>query len=126
MFEDKMAEFQAELNQTASTARKSPTIAALNTDFINCKVFVCNGLSVLRSEIDALRNNVDRIETQLRSKILLLHGVIEQPGVITCSRVVSVLATKCKVPSLTTNSITASYRMGKASKASTKPWPIVL
>ncbi|CAG9790393.1 unnamed protein product [Diatraea saccharalis] len=121
-----MAEFQDELNQATTTARKSPTIAALNTEFLNFKAFICSGLSVLRTEIDTLRNNVDRLEMRFRNKMLLVHGVPEQSGENTRAKIVSSLALRCSVPSPTMNSIVASFRMDKAMNNSSKPRHIVV
>lgn len=126
MFEEKMAEFQADLNQ-ASTSRKNPnSIAALNTEFLNFKTFVYNGLTVLRAEMEALHNRVDRIEMRFRRKMLLVHGIPEQQNEDTCAVVVSTLSTKCKIHSLSASSIAASYRLGKQVPRNTNPRPIVV
>ncbi|CAH0402070.1 unnamed protein product [Chilo suppressalis] len=124
IFETRMAEFQAELKQATASRKNSNTIAALNTEFVNFKAFVCNGLAVLRAELDSLCNRMDRIEMRFRRKMLLVHGIPEKKDEDTCATVVSTLATKCKIQSLTVDNIASSYRMGK--QGNSKPRPIVV
>lgn len=124
MFETKMAEFQMELQQAVASRKNPNSIAALNTDFNTFKSFVCNGLSVLRSELDSLRNRVERIEMSFRRKMLLVHGIPEQKNEDTCAAVVTSLASACKGHNLDTSCISASYRLGK--QGNSKPRPIVV
>lgn len=127
MFETKMAEFQAELNQASSSSRKNPnTIAGLNSEFLAFKTFVCNSLALLRTEMDALRSGIDRIEMRFRSRMLLVHGIPELPGEDTCSTLVATLSPRCKLQNLSVSSIAASYRMGKLAPGNSKPRPIVV
>ncbi|KAL4704418.1 hypothetical protein ACJJTC_000417 [Scirpophaga incertulas] len=123
-FETKLTKFQAELNEAC---RKNPnSIAALNNEFLAFKSFVCDGLLVLRNQISALNNGLDRIETHFRRKMLLVHGIPEQPSEDTCSKVVSILSAKCKLENYSSKSITSSYRMGKYTPSNSKPRPIVV
>ncbi|KAL4702379.1 hypothetical protein ACJJTC_005103 [Scirpophaga incertulas] len=101
-FETKLTKFQAELNEAC---RKNPnSIAALNNEFLAFKSFVCDGLLVLRNQISALNNGLDRIETHFRRKMLLVHGIPEQP-------------IKALLPATV---------MGKYTPSNSKPRPIVV
>ncbi|XP_049886655.1 uncharacterized protein LOC126381178 [Pectinophora gossypiella] len=124
MFDTKMAEFQAELNQAT---RKNPsTIAALNAEFQTFKAFVCNGLNVLRGEVKALARGVDRIEMKSRRKMLLVHGVPEKKNEDIASVVTSSLSAKIKVPNFNVDCLRTCHRMGKVTNNSGKLRPIVL
>lgn len=122
MFDTKMAEFQAELSQAN---RKNPnSIAALNTEFLSFKAFVCSGLSLLREEVNSLARGVNRLEMRTRCKMLLVHGIPEQDKEDCSARVTESLSAKIKVPNFTADSIRTAYRMGKTKGS--KPRPIVL
>lgn len=130
MFKSKMSEFEDELQQ-ATSRRQPSTIAALNADFQGFKAFVCNALSILRAEVEALARGLDHLETRTRRKMLLVHGVPEEKNEDTRATVVATLTTKCKIKDLNSDKIRVCHRMGRPvtkakGEAKSKPRPILI
>ncbi|KAI5641117.1 hypothetical protein NE865_06586 [Phthorimaea operculella] len=107
---NKIAEFQAELNQAG---RKQPsTIAALNTEFLSFKNMVCSALDVLQSQVNMLIKGQDRLEMHSRRKMLLVHGIPEEKSEDISSRLVSIMSSKMPSVALSSASIRTCHRMG--------------
>ncbi|KAL0879641.1 hypothetical protein ABMA27_003356 [Loxostege sticticalis] len=111
-FVSQMVEFQRSLEQ----ATPSTTVTALAADFSNFKKFIIGSLSNLRRQADLLHQQCDRLEMQGRRKMLLVHGVAEAQGEDTSAAVLKLVSDP-----LSTDAISRSHRMGRPSKAKSRP-----
>ncbi|KAL0884127.1 hypothetical protein ABMA27_016146 [Loxostege sticticalis] len=115
-FVSQMVEFQRSLEQ----ATPSTTVTALAADFSNFKKFILGSLSNLRRQADLLHQQCDRLEMQGRRKMLLVHGVAEAQGEDTSAAVLKLASEHLRIP-LSTDAISRSHRMGRPSKAKSRP-----
>lgn len=77
-FSSRMSEYEDKLLQASSVPDLAHSdISALSRDFSDFKVFVCNTLCHLKTQIELLSLGLDSHETVMRRKILLFHGIAE-------------------------------------------------
>ncbi|XP_046976626.1 uncharacterized protein LOC124542778 [Vanessa cardui] len=120
MFNARMSEFQRELNKGNSPA----STATLSSDFSAFKTFIVTALNTLQRQVEFLGREIDRLEMRRRRKMLLLHGLPEDKSEDTSARVTTVVADHLNLGNFSSNSIKASYRLGRP--LDNKPRPIVI
>ncbi|XP_045506716.1 uncharacterized protein LOC123702913 [Colias croceus] len=123
-FNNRMAEFQKDLHNTASShpASVSPT-SRLASEFDAFRTLVLSSLESLQCQVQVLTKLYEHQELRSRRKILLIHGVPETQKENVTTKIVDVLSKKLDVPGLDADAFSRCHRLGKA--ISDKPRPIV-
>ncbi|XP_047543367.1 uncharacterized protein LOC125075699 [Vanessa atalanta] len=120
LFNNRMQEFQHDLNKTSSPG----STTSLASDFITFKSFVISALNTLQCQVEFLGRRLDHLEMRHRRKMLLLHGVPEEKTEDISARVTGLVADHLLLPNFSSASIKHSYRLGQRSDK--KPRPIVV
>lgn len=115
LFGSRMKEYEAKLQQaTSGTASASPDIASIACEFSEFKLFVCQALSQLKTQIELLAASFDRHETVMRRKVLLFHGVLEKDNEKVLEVVHNIISNQIKLPEICKdkNMIHVCHRLG--------------
>lgn len=108
-----MAGFEERLNRAAtSTPAPPPDITSLAREFNDFKSVVWDTLTSFKTQVDLLSLGLERHETFLRRKVLLLHGVAESKEEKPHEVVSKVLTERMKVTEVTSNDIEVCHRLG--------------
>ena len=119
MFSSRMGEFEKTLSQPSS-AVPTPSVKALTSDFYNFKAFVWKTLSLLKSQVELLVLGMDRLESQSRRKVLLLHGIREEKDEDVLRKTIKLLSGHMKLSDVKSTSIDLCHRLG-TKKNSARP-----
>lgn len=124
MFESRMCHYEQKLQKAAAgTSSAPPDISTLSREFTDFKTFVWQTLSTMKTQIELLSMGLDRHETAMRRKVLLLHGVPEMPNEKIHSVVLKVLTDQLKMTDVTLDHLQVCHRLGSSH---TKARPILL
>lgn len=118
MFSSRMADFEKNLSQSSSAA-PTPTVKTLAAEFYTFKTLVWRTLGLLKSQMDLVLVGLDRLETQSRRKILLIHGVKEDKDENLFHKVTAILSNQMKMSDVQSSAIESCHRLGV--KASSRP-----
>lgn len=113
----RMEEFEKHI---PAIAPSNPTVKTLNTEFFTFKTLVWKALSVLKAQVELLVLGLDRVETHSRRKVLLLHGVQEDPSEDIMQKTLEVLVDRMKLTGVNLDSFEACHRLG-ARKDTARP-----
>ena len=119
MFSSRMGEFEKNLSQPSTTA-PTPTLKALTADFHTFKAFVWKTLGLLKSQVELVILNIDRLETHSRRKVLLFHGIKEEKDEDILQKTIEILSRHMKLPEVKSASIESCHRLG-TKKDSARP-----
>ena len=111
MFSTRMGEFEKSLSQSGPTAT-TPTVKTLSAEFFTFKTLVWKTLGVLKSQIELVASGMDRLETQSRRKVLLIHGVGEDKDENVLQKVIGILSNHMKLPDVRSTAIESCHRLG--------------
>lgn len=123
VFHNRMEEFEKALHQhTASSVpgAQLQTVKALAADYQQFKTFVVKALNTLKMQLELLNSGMDRLETHSRRKVLLVHGLTEEPKENVPARVHEVLK-KMKLSQLRPECIETCHRLGAAKRDRARP-----
>lgn len=109
--------------QLPKQAVSSP--GSLAAELASFKAFVLLSLRSLQSQIALLANQADALEMRGRRKILLLHGLPEDPKEETAAVVAKAIVTRVKLEGFKADDISRCHRMGRVTGAD-RPRPILL
>lgn len=118
-FEEKMAEFQSDLNKAGASNPAASSVASAFTAFKSC---ILKALDVIQTQVAQLTQQVDTMEMRSRRKMLVLHGVQEVQDENTAATVVQEL--KTIQSSFSVDHIRRCHRLGRPR--SSKPRPILV
>ncbi|KAL4703571.1 hypothetical protein ACJJTC_001591 [Scirpophaga incertulas] len=90
-FTTKMAKFEEQLKDPAAS---TSTSSELLGDYTVFKTFILESLNSLQRQLEFLAADIDRIKTQNRRKILLLHGVSERKSEDSSKVVADIMAVR--------------------------------
>ncbi|KAJ8719458.1 hypothetical protein PYW08_011633 [Mythimna loreyi] len=122
LFENRMSNFEAELQKNPSGASTSSDTLA--SDFTSFKKFILGALECLQKQVDMLALGMDNLEMRGRRKMVLLHGITEQAKEDTTRVVAEVVRCHLKLTDFSIEDIRRCHRMGRQAGAS-KPRPIL-
>ncbi|KAJ8714330.1 hypothetical protein PYW07_002555 [Mythimna separata] len=113
-FGSRMQAYEAKLEKATSGSTLLPDIAAIASEFSEFKLFVCQALSKLKTQIELLAAGFDRHETAMRRKVLLFHGIPEKPNEDLPDVVYNILSNHFKLTELSKdgNVIHVCHRLG--------------
>ena len=118
MFSSRMGVFEKSLSQPSSAP--TPTLKALTVDFNTFKAFVWKTLSLLKSQVELVVLNMDRLEAQSRRKVLLLHGIKEESDDDILNKTLEILSRHMKLSDVKSTYIESCHRLG-AKKDTARP-----
>lgn len=118
LFTSRMQQYEDKLQRATSSSNSThPDLASLAVEFAEFKSFVWQALNTMKMQLDALNSAVDRHETAMRRKVLLLHGVPEKPSEKLPETVLEILKTRLKLSEASTNnSIHVCHRLGTSQQ----------
>lgn len=119
IFTARMGEFEKNLSQPGSSV-PAPTVKALAAEFYTFKNFVWQSLGLLKSQVELVALGLDRLETQSRRKVLLLHGISEDKDEDVLQKTLGVLTGRMKLSDAKSTAIESCHRLG-AKKDSARP-----
>lgn len=123
---DKMTDFEVRLQKATSVSPIEGTdLPILSRDFAQFKALVWKALSNIKAQTELLALGLDRHETFLRRKTLLIHGVAETKEE-KLYEVVNKLVTHKMQVELTTNDLQTCQRLGPAAETRKKPRAILV
>lgn len=122
LFGSRMHEYEEKLKKaSASTGTVAVgDISALSSEFSEFKSFVLQALTTMKSQIGLLTSMVDKHETFMRRKVLLIHGVPEKKDEKLLEVVAKILSDKMKLADVSEGSLHACHRLG-SSAGKTRP-----
>lgn len=125
LFSSRMHQYEEKLQRATTGLNPAhPDLVSLATDFAEFKSFVWQALNKMKLQLDALNTAVDRHETFMRRKVLLLHGVPENTTEKVQTTVQGILRSHLKLSDVNvSNSIHVCHRLGKSQL---KPRPILV
>lgn len=106
----RLGEFEKSQQQAPSSV--NPTVKSLSSDYMTFKTIVWKTLGMLKSQLQLLVDNYDRLETHSRRKVLLFHGIKEASDEDLPQKILSLLHNKMNLTSVSTVSIEACHRLG--------------
>lgn len=118
-FSDRMDKYDRDL-QLAATSTSPQDISGLAQQFSDFKSLIWKALGVLKSQIEHLGLGLDRHEQMMRRKVLLVHGVAEEPEEQPVAVLTAVLANRLKSSDDCLGAIKVVHRLG-AKGAKTRP-----
>lgn len=122
-----MVSFTKRMDSFDETLRKKTTspasVEGLAEEFAAFKTFIVGSLRSLQLQVACIARETDQLEMRSRRKILLLHGIPEQPKDDTAAAVVRTVVDTLRQTSFTTRDISRCHRMGRQSDG--KPRPIL-
>ncbi|KAM3968030.1 uncharacterized protein ACR2FA_004805 [Aphomia sociella] len=113
IFGSRMKQHEEKLSRVAAggDSTMSSNISILSSEFSEFKSFVLESLLIMKSQIELLSIGLDRHETFMRRKVLLIHGLPERKDEKLQDLVSSVFSDKLKVD-ITTNHLEVCHRLG--------------
>lgn len=122
LFGSRMQDYEEKLKKasagTSTDAVKD--ISALSSEFSDFKLFVLQSLSAMKTQIGLLTSMVDKHETFMRRKVLLIHGVPENKDEKILEVVGKLLTDKMKLSDVSEGNLQACHRLG-SSFGKTRP-----
>lgn len=113
----RLTEFEKSQQQAPSS---NTTVKGLSADYMAFKALVWKTLGMLKTQLQLIVDNQDRLETHSRRKVLLLHGVPEENSEDLSKKILGMLHDRLKLTSVNTESIEACHRLG-AKKDKNRP-----
>lgn len=123
LFSSRMAEYEDKLHKVSSDTSPAPEIAALAREFTEFKTFIWQALSNMKTQIELLALGLDRHETAMRRKVLLIHGVPERSNEKLHDVVLQIITNQMKLPEVGKDFIHVCHRLGSSQR---KARPILL
>lgn len=121
LFSTRMKDYEEKLQKvTTGAGCTQPDISTLSREFYDFKSFVLQTLSAMKLQIELLTLGLDRHETAMRRKVLLLHGLSEKPNEKLHEVVHKVLTDQMKLADISSDNIQVCHRLG-SSQAKTRP-----
>ncbi|KAJ2939490.1 hypothetical protein O0L34_g6312 [Tuta absoluta] len=105
----RMTEF--EKNQPV-TPGSTPTVKVLTAEYVSFKATVLAALEMLRAQLELVAGGLDRLETHLRRKVLLFHGVPEVEAEDLPTKVRTILRDQMQLTSIGSDAIEVCHRLG--------------
>lgn len=121
-FQKRMSNFEEELQKSSGVSASN---TAIEVEYKSFKAFVMQALTSLQKQVELLSNNIDRLETRSRRKILLVHGLPESANENVTRSVTEVIQSRLKINECTVSDIKRCHRMGRPT-APHKPRPILV
>lgn len=116
-----MREYEEKLLKATSTATPTtPNIDSLSKEFTEFKSFVCQSLSLIKTQLELLALSVDKQETAMRRKVLLIHGLPEKRDEKLHESVIELLSNKMKLTDVKLDDLQVCHRLG-SPRASVRP-----
>lgn len=112
MFGKRMESFE----QRQASGSPSSSTDTLAQEFATFKSFVVASLQALQSQIEVVAKQVDQLEMRGRRKILLLHGLPEDPKEDISAVVLKTLTVHLKLSGLIGSDLVRCYRMGRTAR----------
>lgn len=126
LFATRMREYDEKLIQiTSGTAPIHADLTSLSSEFNDFKSFVWQTLSNMKTQFELLTLGLDRQETSMRRKVLLIHGLPEKPNEQLQETVLEMFGTQMKIPDIGRHHIKACHRLGNRA-AERKPRPVLV
>lgn len=124
IFKSRMDSYEDRLKTVTKPASSTaPDVTQLIREFADFKTFVWDSLSTLKAQIDLLSLGLDRHETFLRRKVLLLHGIPESKDEKAFIVVSKVMSEQMKLTEVTSSDLEVCHRLGSNPA---KPRPILI
>lgn len=121
LFSSRMRDYEEKLLKvTTATGSAQPDISVLSREFHDFKSFVWQTLSTMKTQIELLTLGLDRHETAMRRKVLLLHGVPEKSNEKLHEVVLNILTDKMKLSDISLENLHVCHRLG-SSQAKSRP-----
>lgn len=109
----RMKEYEEKLQKvTRASSQPHPDIAALSQDFQNFKTYVWKTLSLFKSHIELSSQAFERHEAYLRKKVLLFHGVHENPNDNLRATIANILNSQMSLPDVSVKDLQVCHRLG--------------
>lgn len=118
-FNDRMARYERDL-QLAAASPSPQDISSLAQQFTDFKSLIWKALGVLKSQVEFLGLGLDRHEQVMRRKVLLVHGVAEEPDEQPVAVLSAVLSGRLKSSDECLGDVKVVHRLG-AKGAKTRP-----
>jgi hypothetical protein len=116
--ENRLNDFEKGQHQSSSA---NPTVKGLSADYLAFKSMVWKTLGMLKAQLQLIVDNQDRLETHLRRKVLLFHGVAEVNDEDPLQTTLHTVNSCMKMPSITSDSIEVCHRLGVKRDDKSKP-----
>lgn len=124
LFASRMGAYEDKLKKVASDSTTlHPDFTALSKDFNEFKSFVMATLSNIKSQLELISLGLDRHETAMRRKVLLIHGIPEKQNENLHSTVLALTNDQLKLTDFKTDCVSVCHRLG-ASQG--KPRPVLV
>lgn len=121
LFSTRMRDYEEKLQKVSTGAGSTqPDVSTLFREFHDFKSFVWQALSAMKSQIELLTLGLDRHETAMRRKVLLLHGLPEKPNERLHDVVNKVLTDQMKLTDVSMENLQVFHRLG-SSQVKTRP-----
>lgn len=121
LFSTRMRDYEEKLQKvTTGAGCAQPDITTLSREFHDFKSFVWQTLAAMKSQIELLTLSLDRHETAMRRKVLLLHGVPEISNEKLHEVVHRVLTDRMKLTDVSLDNLHICHRLG-SPQAKTRP-----
>lgn len=119
-FSQRMCQFESGLQKSTSPS----TISGLAAEYADFKSFITGALQSLQLQIQFMAKELDHLEMRGRRKILLVHGVAEQPKEDLNQVVVRLVTERLRQGSFSASDISRCHRMGRMTNDN-RPRPIL-
>lgn len=115
LFTSRMGEYEQKLQKvTTGNSSTHPDLTSLSQEFTEFKNFVWQTLSNMRTQIELLSLGLERHETVMRRKVLLLHGVSEKQHEKAIETVHRIISDRMKLSDISIDNIQVCHRLGSA------------
>lgn len=121
MIDMRMKDYEEKLQKISpASSQPHPDIAVLSQDFQNFKTYVWKTLSLFKSHIELSSLAFERHEAYLRKKVLLFHGVADNPNENLRVSIINILNANMSLPDVSVKDLQACHRLG-ASRETLRP-----
>ncbi|XP_028042489.1 uncharacterized protein LOC114252182 [Bombyx mandarina] len=115
LFQTRMNDYDLKLQKASTGAVPAHVdISTLSREFNDFKAFVWQTLSQMKTQIELLSLGLDRHETMMRRKVLLLHGIPENKNEKLHKSIVEVFTRNMKLPEICIEHINNCHRLGNS------------
>ncbi|CAG4929137.1 unnamed protein product [Colias eurytheme] len=120
-FNQRMMEFQKELQKTSHPPASTSPTSKLASDFEAFRSFVCKALQSLQAQVNLLTNIQDQLEMRSRRKMLLIHGIAEHDKEDITAVVAKIISDDINVPDVDKDAFSRCHRLGHQRSKNPRP-----
>lgn len=122
-FSSRMLQYEDSLQKVSSEASEHKDLSSLSRDFSDFKALIWRTVALFKSQIELLVQGFDKHEMASRRKVLLLHGIPDDPNITSTQIALDVFSRHLKLDNIHEDDFVGCHRLGSSGS---KPRPVLV